>query len=333
MEDKCEEYLVELELLKSSRGGFKDGGGVLSKDASPCGEDVLSPVSRMTEERTTIVGGGVVSVVGSGERDSDIISLKLFAEDTNRKHEIERCQRINAEAKLQRACVENKDLRDHIKFLEHRLKSNNNNKKGDDDEDEEFKMAANNGDGGGKSLSRSRSLTSLSNTTTTTTTHGCQDNTNNIQYEVDELQSRDHKHLSRDMHLTFDEENKRDTACDVTDGESTNQMRLCESCRGLVASPLSPRSKEINIKDFSKDFSGLLRSKKISASGGSSLGFKSATPTSATSATSSTSMSPGVATSSTSTTSPTVDNYRDMFAEIFEKLKISRPVGAGGRPM
>ena len=123
---------------------------------------------------------------------------------------MEKCLRISAEVKLQRACAENDELRDHIKFLEYRLSRNNenstnnisnNNHNKDKSEDEAF-----NGRNEGPSLVRSRSLSSLDSTVV----NGSQDNNYNIQQEVNAACLRDNNN-SDDINNNNNNTNNRNT--------------------------------------------------------------------------------------------------------------------------
>ena len=214
---------------------------------------------------------------------------------------MEKCLRISAEVKLQRACAENDDLRDHIKFLEYRLsrnnENNNNNNSNDNSKSKSEDEAFNGRSGGGSSLVRSRSLSSLD----TAVINGSQNNNCNIQEEFNAASLRDDHNNDDNKHII----NIKKKGC----------IRLCDSCK--VAVPKDEPQKVSATK--SSTIVELLQQQQQSLASCSNQKSGDRLKD----------MSSSLSTVSGKPASSTVDNYRDMFAEIFQKLQVSKPVGEG----
>ena len=241
----------------------------------------------------------------TGDEEGELVPLRLYAEETSRRHEMEKCLRISAEVKLQRACAENDDLRDHIKFLEYRLsrnnENNNNNNSNDNSKSKSEDEAFNGRSGGGSSLVRSRSLSSLD----TAVINGSQNNNCNIQEEFNAASLRDDHNNDDNKHII----NIKKKGC----------IRLCDSCK--VAVPKDEPQKVSAAK--SSTIVELLQQQQqqqqqsLTSFSNQESGDR---PKEFTSSLSTVSGKPA---------SSTVDNYRDMFAEIFQKLQVSKPMGEG----
>lgn len=272
LEDKCEEYLVELELLKSS-GTFGKDVFVTSRDSIVSNDDTFAPSDEITE--TSDDGNGwsadrSVSVDCVDQWESDIVSLKMFAEETSRKHDIERCQRINAEHKLERANTENIELRHHVSFLQHRMKSQSNELSPYMETD--------------SPLPRSKSMNSL---TVNVDEKDSLNNNKNVEFEVNQCNNINGEENSsiRELFQRYNHNRGENEARRTSDVFNP----ICAVCRSK--SPRSPRRDSV-VHGIRRENSGVVVSSPRQENKPSE---------------------------------NIVTNYREMFAQIFEKLKISHP--------
>ena len=242
LEQNCDAYLRQINLLKMKQ----------SFECPKCNYDLDTKVDLL--EQTTNVENEVENEEIEKEtetEDSRIICLRAYSEETSRKLELERSQRIIMENRLKKAIQENKDLQSNISWLEHRLTRI-------EDIEPTSKLEIKN------NLLKCQSLYNLSSL----------DSADNIDIESskhENLQRTDQLHVP--LHISIDEYEDKDA--DRT--ASPRSQLLCQRCGQL--------------KNFShKDNTQLKGNKFIQKNGEQS----------------------------------TLLNYRDIFAEIFEKLRTSK---------
>ena len=242
LEQNCDAYLRQINLLKMKQ----------SFECPKCNYDLDTKVDLL--EQTTNVENEVENEEIEKEtetEDSRIICLRAYSEETSRKLELERSQRIIMENRLKKAIQENKDLQSNISWLEHRLTRI-------EDIEPTSKLEIKN------NLLKCQSLYNLSSL----------DSVDNIDIESskhENLQRTDQLHVP--LHISIDEYEDKDA--DRT--TSPRSQLLCQRCGQL--------------KNFShKDNTQLKANKFIQKNGEQS----------------------------------TLLNYRDIFAEIFEKLRTSK---------
>jgi len=109
LEKTCDEYLEEILLVKSKQSFEQNSVSLSSTQESDdvVNQDITDHLNHKNIEVET--------------NDSDIISLKIFSEETLRKLELEKSQRAALEHRLRKLLVENKDQQSQIHWLEYRL--------------------------------------------------------------------------------------------------------------------------------------------------------------------------------------------------------------------
>ena len=243
LEQNCDAYLRQINLLKMKQ----------SFECPKCNYDLDTKVDQL-EQTTDVLDKEVKNEEIEGEtetEDSRIICLRAYSEETSRKLEVERSQRIIMENRLKKAIQENKDLQSNISWLEHRLTRI-------EDIEPTSKLEIKN------NLLKCQSLYNLSSPDST-------DNFDDENSKHENLQRTDQLHVP--LHISIDEYEDRDA--DRT--ASPRSQLLCQRCGQL--------------KNFSHKDNTQVKANKLKQRNGEQ---------------------------------STLLNYRDIFAEIFEKLRTSK---------
>lgn len=243
LEQNCDAYLRQINLLKMKQ----------SFECPQCNYDLDTKVDQL-EQTTDVLDKEVKNEEIEGETetgDSRIICLRAYSEETSRKLEVERSQRIIMENRLKKAIQENKDLQSNISWLEHRLTRI-------EDIEPTSKLEIKN------SLLKCQSLYNLSSLDST-------DNFDDENSKHENLQRTDQLHVP--LHISIDEYEDKDA--DRT--TSPRSQLLCQRCGQL--------------KNFSHKDNTQVKANKFKQRNGEQ---------------------------------STLLNYRDIFAEIFEKLRTSK---------
>ena len=243
LEQNCDAYLRQINLLKMKQ----------SFECPKCNYDLDTKVDQL-EQTTDVLDREVKNEEIEGEtetEDSRIICLRAYSEETSRKLEVERSQRIIMENRLKKAIQENKDLQSNISWLEHRLTRI-------EDIEPTSKLEIKN------NLLKCQSLYNLSSPDST-------DNFDDENSKHENLQRTDQLHVP--LHISIDEYEDKDA--DRT--TSPRSQLLCQRCGQL--------------KNFSHKDNTQVKANKFKQRNGEQ---------------------------------STLLNYRDIFAEIFEKLRTSK---------
>ena len=243
LEQNCDAYLRQINLLKMKQ----------SFECPQCNYDLDTKVDQL-EQTTDVLDKEVKNEEIEGEtetEDSRIICLRAYSEETSRKLEVERSQRIIMENRLKKAIQENKDLQSNISWLEHRLTRI-------EDIEPTSKLEIKN------NLLKCQSLYNLSSPDST-------DNFDDENSKHENLQRTDQLHVP--LHISIDEYEDKDA--DRT--TSPRSQLLCQRCGQL--------------KNFSHKDNTQVKANKFKQRNGEQ---------------------------------STLLNYRDIFAEIFEKLRTSK---------
>ena len=243
LEQNCDAYLRQINLLKMKQ----------SFECPQCNYDLDTKVDQL-EQTTDVLDKEVKNEEIEGEtetEDSRIICLRAYSEETSRKLEVERSQRIIMENRLKKAIQENKDLQSNISWLEHRLTRI-------EDIEPTSKLEIKN------NLLKCQSLYNLSSPDST-------DNFDDENSKHENLQRTDQLHVP--LHISIDE--YEDKNADRT--TSPRSQLLCQRCGQL--------------KNFSHKDNTQVKANKFKQRNGEQ---------------------------------STLLNYRDIFAEIFEKLRTSK---------
>lgn len=243
LEQNCDAYLRQINLLKMKQ----------SFECPKCNYDLDTKVD-LLEQTTDVLDKEVKNEEIEKEtetEDSRIICLRAYSEETSRKLEVERSQRIIMENRLKKAIQENKDLQSNISWLEHRLTRI-------EDIEPTSKLEIKN------NLLKCQSLYNLSSLDST-------DNFDDENSKHENLQRTDQLHVP--LHISIDEYEDKDA-----DGTASPRSQLlCQRCGQL--------------KNFSHKDNTQVKANKLKQRNGEQ---------------------------------STLLNYRDIFAEIFEKLRTSK---------
>ena len=243
LEQNCDAYLRQINLLKMKQ----------SFECPKCNYD-FDTKEDLLEQTTNVLDKEVEHEEIEEEtetEDSRIICLRAYSEETSRKLELERSQRIIMENRLKKAIQENKDLQSNVSWLEHRLTRI-------EDIEPTSKLEIKN------NLLKCHSLYNLSSLDSI-------DNIDNENSKHENPQRTDQ--LQVPLHISIEEYEEKD-ADRIT---SPRSQLLCQRCGQL--------------KNFSHKDNSQLKVNKLKQKNGEQ---------------------------------STLLNYRDMFAEIFEKLRTSK---------